>query len=188
MLTTAQQTTLRNAVIADHSFDSLPHNSDGASALAVAFNLPDVSNTQVWNSATPTDSIFNSLTWANYTPNDAADATVTYTNRVLLAQTKQMNLQNILVGRQTVNMVNVQTRAGLRDAVINLPTGTGGANVQVGGASGVNALTACVRPTLATRAEKLLSAGPSTTGTVTADMLVFEGSLGYPDWQAIMGW
>src|SRR6202142_4698725 len=95
MLTTAQQATLKTAARADNVLKTLPPGPDSAAAVVTAFNLPDVSNTVVWWSHTPVDNIFNSLTWANYTPNDAADGTAIYTNRTLLAQTKQMNLQNM---------------------------------------------------------------------------------------------
>ena len=187
-MTPTQLTTLHDYIVAKPEFDAIPHNSDGDFAIALALNLPDASNTQVWNTTTPTDKIFDALTWSNYTPNDAPDGTAIYTNRVLVAQTKQMNLQNMLSGRQTINMAHVQTRAGLRDAVVNLPTGAGGANVQVAGASGVTALTACLRPTLATRFEKLFSAGSSTTGSVTADVLTLEGQVSYQDVQAALGY
>ena len=186
-LTTAQQTIIRNAVNADGTLNQKPHNTDGAYDIAAALNLTDASNTSVWWTATPADNLFNAITWASYTPNDAPDGTATWTNRCLAAQTKQINLQIMLV-RQTINMANTTTRAGLRDAVILVPTGAGGAMVAPGGASGVTTLTACIRPTYATRAEKLLTLGPSTTGTVTADVLAFEGNLSYPDVMQAMGW
>ena len=187
-LTTSQQTSLRNAVLADGTLNVLPHNSDSAQQIADTFNLTDVSNTSVWNSAADVNKIFDAVTWANYTPVDAPDSTVIYTNRSLNIQTKQMNLQNMLVGRNTVNAVLVNFRAGLRDAVVAIPAGASGANISAGGASGATILTACIRPTTATRMEKLVSGGPSTTGTVTADMLTFEGRLSYQDVVLAMQW
>lgn len=187
-LTTTQQQTLKTAILADGTLNTLPPNSDSAFTIAVAFNQTDVSATKAWWTSTPVVNIFDSITWANYTPNDAPDSTVTYSNRSLNIQTKQMNLQNMLVGRITVDASKDNFRAGLRDAVINLPAGTGGAFVQAAGASGVTALTACLRPSNATRAEKLFSGGSHTTGTVTADVLIFEGSLAFTDVMVSMGW
>lgn len=192
-LTATQQTQLAAAINADAAFNSTPHTSDGAYAIALAFNQPDSSNTNVWWTACPAEAIFNSLTWTNYTPNDAVPTDTTlnsqiFLNRMGVVNIKQMNLQNMLVGRQTINMANSMIRAGIRDAVIQLPTGVGGAMTTSGGASGATTLTACLRPAKATRAEKVMSAGPSTTGTVTADTLTFEGSLGYQDVGAAMGW
>ena len=187
-LTTAQQTSLRNSVNADGTLNTLPHNSDSAQQIADVYNATDASNTSVWWTAADVNKIFDAITWANFTPNDAADSTVTYSNRSLNIQTKQMNLQNMLVGRATVNAALVNFRAGIRDAVINLPSGTAGAPVSAGGASGATVLTACIRPTTATKMEKLVSAGPSTTGTVTADVLTFEGRLSYQDVMTAMQW
>jgi hypothetical protein len=64
----------------------------------------------------------------------------------------------------------------LRDCVIQLPTGAGGANTSPGGASGVTVLGQCVRPI--TVAESLLAANSQagdTTGATTARVMTFEG-------------
>lgn len=190
-MSTNQLTTAQRAALAAYvatNLSQFPHTPDGAYAVADALNQVDASNTSVWWTATPTNAIFDTITWAAYTPNDAPDGTALFTNRVLTAQTKQMNLQNMLVGRDFIDASLVTFRAGLRDAVIQLPTGTGGAMVAPGGASGVTTLTACKRPTLATKCEKLFSAGASTTGTVTADILTFEGTLSPTAVQQAMGW
>ena len=66
--------------------------------------------------------------------------------------------------------------------MIAVPAGAGGAAVSPGGASGATVLNNCTR--LATRLEKLLAAtsqGSDTTGTVTARVLGFEGSVNYTD-------
>jgi hypothetical protein len=115
---------------------------------------------------------------SKYTPNDSPDNTATYTNRTLNIQTKQMNLQMMTQGRISLNCAKVNIRSGLRDAVISVPSGAGGANNAPGGASGVTVLNNCTRA--ATRVEKLLataSQGSDTTGTVTARVMGFEGSV-----------
>jgi hypothetical protein len=193
MLSPTQQTTLRTDVQADSTLNILSHIMDSAFAIADAYNAQSTSNTSVWWTACPVDAVFNAVTWANYTPTDvtptdtALNAQI-FTARTLVTQIKQMNLQNMLSGRQTINAAYTNVRSGLRDAVIQLPTGASGAMTTAGGASGVTVMTACIRPTKATRAEKLFSAGASTTGTVTADVLTFEGYLSPNDVFQAMGW
>ena len=179
-LTTQQLQAIKADIAASADMNTLPANSDGSFEIARLYNLP--STTDVWRTNTPTKDIFDAITWANFTPNDAADSTQLYMNRTLLAQTKQMNLQNMLTGRETIDASKANIRAGLRDAVINLPTGAAGAAVSAGGASGATVLTACVRK--ATRVEKLLASAPVATGTVSAGVMGFEGSVSYQDIEA----
>jgi hypothetical protein len=176
-LTTQQLQAIKADIAASPDMNTLPNNSDGAFEIARLYNLP--STTDVWRTNTPTKDVFDAITWANYTPNDVADGTTLYTNRMLAAQTKQMNLQNMLTGRDTVDTSKANIRAGLRDAVISLPTGTGGAIVTAGGVSGATVMAACVRK--ATRIEKLLASAPVATGSVSAGILSFEGSISYQD-------
>ena len=65
--------------------------------------------------------------------------------------------------------------------LFSIPAGASGANVHPGGASGVNVLNACLRISPCTRVEKLFSAGPATTGTVTGEVLVIEGDISYTE-------
>ena len=96
-----------------------------------------------------------------------------------------MNLQMMTQGRAALDASKPNIRSGLRDAVIQLPAGSGGAAVTAAGASGVNVLNACTRS--ATEAEKILataSSGSDTTGSVTARVLGFEGFLSGQDVEA----
>jgi hypothetical protein len=104
-----------------------------------------------------------------------------YVARMLRIQTKQMNLQNMLIGRSSINCSKANVRAGLRDAVIGVPAGISGALTAPGGASGVNVLAACTRS--ATNAEKILAGAQETTGTVTANVLGYEGPVSPSDVQ-----
>lgn len=176
-LTLAQLQAIKADIAANSDLNVFPQNSDGSSAIADLYNI--VGNQDVWRTEAPVAAIYDAITWANYTPADAPDTTAIYTNRLLAIQTKQMNLQNILQGRATVDASKANLRAGLRDAVVAIPAGAGGASVSAGGASGVTVLTACVRK--ATRIEKLLAPTPATTGTVTANLLGFEGMISYRD-------
>ena len=51
MLTTAQLTALKADIAADPAFADLPHNSDGAWAVAAAYNLPASPAWTVWRTA-----------------------------------------------------------------------------------------------------------------------------------------
>jgi hypothetical protein len=181
-LTTAQLAALKADILADGTLAAKANNSDGNTDIAIAYNATAVPDFFVWRTDAPVRDIYDAITWANYTPNDAPDGTALFTNRALVIQTKQMNLQNMLQGRQSIDSSKVNIRAGLRDAVISIPSGTGGAAVAAGGASGATVLTACLRK--ATRAEKLFNTGNSSTGGVTGALFGFEGSLAYQDVQA----
>ena len=192
-LSAAQLATLAAAVNADAAFNGVSHDGGGATIIMTAFNQIDASNTVLWWSATPVANILNAITFANYTPNDAIPTdtqlnAAIWLNRAQAAQVKQLNLQIMLTGQSIFNALPVNSRTGLRDAVIQVPTGASGAMVSPGGASGATVLTACLRPALATRAEKLFSSGASTTGTVTADVPTFQGQISYYDALAAMGW
>lgn len=186
MLTPAQTATFKADVLADSTFSNVPHTSDGAFVIEAAYNAPSATNFLVWRTDVPVSNIYDSIDWTKYTPADTPDATVTFTNRALVIQTKQMNLQNILQGRATIDASKANTRAGLRDAVIALPAGASGASIAAGGASGVATLTACTR--IATRLEQLLVTSSPTTGKVTAGVMGFEGQISYSDVQTAMGW
>lgn len=169
-LTQTQRTTVLAAVNADAIALAMKQAGD-AYSLRLWLNADSAVN--VWRTDAPVSAILDSITWANYTPNDAPDATTLWLNRALAAQIKQMNLQIMLQGRATVDASKATLRAGLRDAVIALPTGTAGASTTAGGVSGATTLGACVRP--ARRVEAFLSTQSATTGSTTANLLAFEG-------------
>jgi len=176
-LTSAQQAAIKADILANPDLSAQPNNSDGAFEIARLYNLPASPTFLVWRTDAPTADIFDSINWSLYTPSDSPDNTATYTNRLLAIQTKQMNLQNMLVGRDTLNCAKANIRAGLRDAVIQIPAGAGGAMVSPGGVSGATVLAVCTRN--ATRLEKLLSTGSVTTGTTTAAVMGYEGQIDY---------
>lgn len=187
-LSPSQLQTLKNAINANPTWSAYPMGSDGYFALAKVLNATAVPTFVVWRTDAPVANIIDSITWANYTPNDAVGSSDTdpllsrKIGWLLTSQTKQMNLQLMLQGRDTLNCSKATLRAGLRDAVILVPTGTGGANTSPGGASGVTVLTACTRS--ATEAEKILAGPSEQTGTVTANVLGFEGALTAQDVEA----
>lgn len=181
-LSPAQAAALKAYVAADQVLNAYPNTADGADALAKVLNAPAVPAFPVWRTDTPVKDIRNAITFSAYTPNDAADGTSLFTNRALLAQTKQMNLQIMLQGVTQLDCSGAQVRADLRDAVTQLPTGASGGLVSAGGSGGVTVLTACTRP--AKLIEKILVGVPAATGPVTANLLAYEGEVNYADVQA----
>ena len=176
-MTPAQLAAIKADIIASGDMNTIPQGSDGSDAIAKLYNAPASPSFLVWKTNASVNDIFDALDWSKYTPTDSPEATGIYSARALAIQTKQMNLQNMLIGRDKIDASKANIRAGLRDAVIQLPSGVGGAFVAAGGASGVTVLNTCVRN--ATRLEKLLSIGNGTTGTVTAGILGFEGNVNY---------
>lgn len=190
-LSTSQLQTLKAAIDANPVWAAFPQNSDGYFNLAAVLNITAAPAFTVWHTETPTNAIIDAINLAGYTPNDtildadSGDFLQRKNGRLLTSQTKQMNLQILLQGRDKLDCSKALVRSNLRDAVIQLPTGTGGAMTSPGGASGATTLTVCTR--LATEAEKILAAsaqGSDTTGTVTARVLGFEGKLSAADVQA----
>ena len=178
-LTPAQLATLKADITANPDLNAQPATADGAFEIARLYNLQASPTFTVWATNATTDGIFDAVTWTNFTPTDAADGTTLFLNRLGIVNIKQMNLQNMLVGRDRIDCSRPNIRAGLRDAVVALPTGAGGASLSAGGASGATVLAACTRT--ATRVEKVLSTGSATTGSTTANLLGFEGTVVYTD-------
>lgn len=184
-LTTAQLQTLKSAINAAPDLSALPNTSDGAFEIARLLNLPASPTINAWRTDAPVQAIVDQVDWSRYTPSDAIDNTATQTNRLLSIQTKQMNLQLMLQGRQTVDASRANIRAGIRDAVTSVPSGSSGALVNPGGPNATAVLNTMLRP--ATRAEVILASGDATTGVVQAKVLTFEGQLSYQDIEAARG-
>lgn len=178
-MTPAQNAAIKADIAANSDLNIFPNNSDGSYAIAELYNLPAVPAFNVWRTDAPVQAIYDAINWSLYTPVDAPEASGLYAARALAIQTKQMNLQNMLIGRDTLNCSKLNVRAGLRDAVIAVPAGANGVSVSPGGASGATVLANCIRP--ATRLEKLLSVGSAATGSTTANLLGFEGIVSYRD-------
>lgn len=187
-MTNAQLVLLKAAIVATPAWNNQPLNSDGAFAIAADMNLTAVPDFMLWRSDAKVADISDAINFASYTPtdsaadNDTAPIAAAKTNRLLAIQTKQMNLQMMLQGRESLNANKTNIRNSLRDSVINLPSGVGGAATQAGGASGINVMNACTRK--ATSGEKILAGVPATTGGVTANLIGYEGSVQYQDVEA----
>ena len=147
-LSSAQKATLKAAIAANTTvaggssayastpINQIPNNSDGNQAIAAWYNGSPTPDFFVWNSQATIASVYDNVTWANLTPTDAPDGTQTWANRSLACQGKQFNLQTILIGAQgIVNATKSSIRAGLQDALSNVPSGVGGATISAGWAN-----------------------------------------------------
>lgn len=163
----------------------------GADAeIARLYNLPAAPAFPVWRTDASVDAIIDSITWASYTPNDKVASTDTdpalsrKIGWLLEIQVKQMNLQLMLQGRSSINCSKATLRAGLRDAVIQVPSGASGAATSPGGANGAAVMTTCTRG--ARLVEKALAGAQETTGAVTANLLGYEGTITADDVSAAL--
>lgn len=189
-LTPAQAATLKTAIDNTPAWAAYSNNDDGNFDLAVLISKTAVPAFKVWQTAVPTDVVMDQIDGTKYSP----QATITgsevepllsrkrgWTDEINI---KQMLLQNLLAFRPTFNASLPNNRAGLRDAVIQLPSGALDGNgkpglTTAGGASGVDVLTVCLRDAL--EIERVLSKGPATTGGVTGDVMGFEGPISASD-------
>lgn len=123
MLTSAQQATLKTAIIAQY----------GSNANVIDFSLVrDYFNAtgaiKIWRKDCTIDDIRSQVTWANLTPTDAADGTQTWANRSLACQGKQFNLQMLLTAPTNIVPGDIASfRNGLQDALTGIPSGVAGA-------------------------------------------------------------
>lgn len=188
MMTPAQYAALKADIAANADTNTLPMSSAGTYAIQGLYNA--ASSTDVWRTDASVSAIYDAIDWSKFTPIDAMPAADSasgnaaihqFNGRLLVIQTKQMNMQMMTQGRTTVDASKANLRSGLRDAVTLLPAGSGGAPTSAGGAAGVTVLTALTRK--ATRFEKLFATQSATTGTVTANLLVLEGQLSIDDIQ-----
>lgn len=145
--------------------------------LAKLYNLP--STFYVWRSTTPADEIADAILWDRFTLEDAPDGTTIQTNRLLLCQSKQMNIQTFIQGKETpISTGKANLRKGFSDALQKVPSGAGGAEQDAGWA-GTNRVKATITR-LATVAERAFATGTGTTA-VPGDLGSFEGSLTISD-------
>lgn len=181
-MTPTQIDALRVKVFADPGCQAFLVGQGDQNGLTAYLNQPSGSNG--WRTDASVNAILDAIDWTKYTPEESVATSDTdpllsiKIGRLLTVQTKQMNLQLMLQGRDTLNCSRPNVRGGLRDAVVQLPTGANGAMTAAGGANGTTVLAQCIRPI--TRAELLLSASPiasDTTGTTTARVLSFEGEV-----------
>lgn len=181
-MTPAQLSTVRTAVIADPTAAAYRTAGNAFELRAWLNAVPQSGAVSVWRTDAPVAAVLDAIDFSKYTPTAALDDATLTTSllcdqrqaQLMAIQTKQMNLQTMVFGRTALDASKPNIRAGLRDAVIGLPSGAAGAAISAGGAGGQTVLTACTRS--ARRVEAMLVGADATTGPVTAKLLGFEGS------------
>lgn len=171
-MTPVQLQSLKAFILADQTLSALGRND---TEVARQLNLP--STVYVWRSTTPADEVADAILWDRLTPADVPDGTAIQTNRLLLCQSKQMNLQVLLQGRDSIGTGRSNLRTGLSDALLNVPSGAGGATVDAGwiGAGRVKATIT----RLATVAESVFASGTGTTASPST--LGWDGTVSIAD-------
>ena len=131
MLTPAQRQTLKTAIQADPTANTLfvDGNLDGLAEHLNALASPAF---HVWNPSTPVDAINDQIIGANLTPTGGGTLDTAAVVRALVCQSKQLSLNTLLVGRETVNASKPRIRGTLQDALTDIPSGNNG-NLRQGG-------------------------------------------------------
>lgn len=174
-MTPAQYTTLKSLADADQTASALIAQGNDI-GLADWMNAP--TSQYIWRQYTPADDVFDAIVWANLTPIDAPDGTALWTNRALLCQAKQINLQIMLQGKERIATAKATTRAGLSDALLNVPSGASGATQSAGWATVKSVISR-----IGTRAEMALAPGAGTQGSPSVPS--FDGTISAYDAQMI---
>jgi len=174
-MTPAQYTTLKSLADADQTASALIAQGNDI-GLADWMNAP--TSQYIWRQYTPADDVFDAIVWANLTPIDAPDGTALWTNRALLCQAKQINLQIMLQGKERIATAKATTRAGLSDALLNVPSGASGATQSAGWATVKSVISR-----IGTRAEMALATGAGTQGSPSVPS--FDGTISAYDAQMI---
>lgn len=179
ILSAVQKTTLKAFINGDGNISGQAQNGDGATVIAAYVNTVVSPDFFVYRSAIPVQEIYDQIIWANLTPTDAPDATLQWQNRELVCQGKQFNLEILLQGQVTVSGARANVRAGLQDALTNVPSGVSGATV----AAGWVGVRDNVLARKATRLEKLFATGQSGASSALAATMAIEGPISYQDVQ-----
>lgn len=151
MLTPAQLTTLKADINADPVLAAHPNNSDGAFAIAVAYNLPASPVFRVWKTNVPTAVCKQAMVWTEFIGRSVGerDAWV------------------FMLSNGFINAADANVRQGVSDIF----SGAGGA--------GSRTALLAISKRDATRAEKLFATG--TGSDAVPAVMSFEGNLTYQD-------
>lgn len=178
-LTQAQRTALAADIQVNRALIAAGDTA-GAADFYNAVASPDY---WVWNPAVETKAIMDAIMWQNLTPTVNGDgtvpATIDWANRSLACQGKQFNIQTMLAGRESIDATRTNIRAGLQDALSNVPAGASGAVVSAGWANVKIAMTR-----KATRIEKLFATGNGSVATPS--LMSYVGPTSYLDFSGIV--
>lgn len=151
MLTSSQAAALKADILADPVLNAYSNNSDGAFAIAAAYNLVATPTFTVWKTDVPTKDAKKAMVWTEYIARSAGER----------------DAWQFMLSNGTINPADVNVRQGIQDIF----SGAQGAQTRT------NLTTIAKRS--ATRAEKLFATGTGTD--VSPATMSFEGSLSYQD-------
>ena len=157
-LTAEQKVTLKADIEADPAFAGLPHNSDGAWAIAEAYNLPADPVFRVWKTDFTTDDVRKNVVWTEY---------------IAATSAAERDAFKIITQNGIVNSAD----PNVRQAFLDIFSGPQKAITRS------QLAAASVRD--ATRIEALLATGDGIGGTAT---MTHQGSISYSEVQQAMGW
>lgn len=150
-LTPTQLAALKADIAADPILAAYPHNSDGAWAVAQAYNLAATPAFTVWKTSVPTSACKTAMVWTEFIGRSVGER----------------DAWQFMLANGTINAADVNVRQGIADIF----SGSQGAT------SRANLLAIAKRG--ATRAEKLFASG--TGSDATPATMTFEGSLTYQE-------
>lgn len=153
MLTTSQLLVLKADILIDPALAAQPNTSDGAFAIAAAYNLNAVPVWRVWRTEVPTAAVKKAVVWTEYIGRSVGER----------------GAFELIISNGIVNAADANIRQGFQD-IFSGPSGLG---------TRTN-LTAIAKRD-ATRAEKLFSTGAGTDASPAT--MTFEGFLSYQDVQ-----
>lgn len=196
-LTTAQKQAVKADIAANTNtvlingtptaINVVPVSPDNAQSVADWYNLQASPNFFGNYATVPASDIFNAITWKNLTPADAVPTTPDLTVQVWMArnamcQTLQMNVQTMLLGRDTIDATKGKIRSGFQDSLSSVPSGASGASQDAGWAAVQKILCRKL-----SNVEKLLAdtSGGNGGSNTTAATCTAEGQLSGADVLAI---
>jgi len=150
-LTPAQLSTLQADIEADPVLDALPNNSDGAFAIAAAYNVLASPTFTVWRTNVPTKDCKTAMIWTEYIARSAGER----------------EAWTFMLSNGFINVGDVNVRQGIQDIF----SGAGGATTRA------NLMSIAKRS--ATRGEKLFATG--TGSDASPATMTVEGSLSFQD-------
>ena len=150
-LSSAQLTALKADILADPILNAHPSNSDGAFAIATAYNLLAVPDYVVWRTNVPTSECKKAMVWTEFIGRSAGER----------------DAWQFMLSNGFINGADVNVRQGIQDIF--------------SGASGATSRTnlSNIAKRNATRAEKLFAVGLGTS--VSPSTMGFENGLSYQD-------
>lgn len=171
MLNDSQIVTLRAAIFASGTAAPILAAGD-LNGLLAWLNGPSAFT--VWRSVTSASDVMDAITWASMTPADVPTGDPAALQREYRCQGKQLNLQIMLQGRESLPTGRTNIRSGLTDALLNVPAGVDGALLDAGWLGAGKVKAAISR--FATNAERVFSTGTGTAGT-PGSLGAFEGDV-----------